>query len=181
MMTRDYREPYVVRQQIDEPPRIFSRLPLLAPLRAKPSPPSRSSVAGLVAYTFRKGSRRRRSLRVPDSQSLRPRARRSRHHRLLVYRYLGSVPSPDSATPLTKTPLNLYSVAVRVRLCQPTPELQKAEVENAKKWVDVAEKLGASHVRVFGGTVPAAPLSSKPSPGPSSLKPAADYSGSTAQ
>jgi len=50
--------------------------------------------------------------------------------------------------------VSLYSAAVRVRLCQPTPELQAAEVENAKKWVDVAERLGASHVRVFGGTVP---------------------------
>jgi sugar phosphate isomerase/epimerase len=50
--------------------------------------------------------------------------------------------------------VSLYSVAARVRLCQPTPELRDAEVENAKKWVDVADRLGASHVRVFGGTVP---------------------------
>ena len=50
--------------------------------------------------------------------------------------------------------ISLYSVAVRVRLCQPTKELQDAEVESAKKWVDVAQKLGAGHVRVFGGTVP---------------------------
>jgi L-ribulose-5-phosphate 3-epimerase len=46
--------------------------------------------------------------------------------------------------------ISLYSVAVRVRLCQPTPELRAAEVESAKKWIDVAYKLGASHVRVFG-------------------------------
>jgi len=50
--------------------------------------------------------------------------------------------------------VSLYSVAVRVRLCQPTAELQAAEVDSAKKWVDVAERLGAGHVRVFGGTVP---------------------------
>src|SRR5579864_8769344 len=50
--------------------------------------------------------------------------------------------------------VSLYSIAARVRLCQPTPELQRAEVENAKKWVDVAERLGAGHVRVFGGAVP---------------------------
>ncbi|HVW86307.1 MAG TPA: sugar phosphate isomerase/epimerase family protein [Bryobacteraceae bacterium] len=50
--------------------------------------------------------------------------------------------------------VSLYSVAVRVRLCQPTPELRQAEVESAKKWVDVAERLGATHVRVFGGAVP---------------------------
>ena len=53
-----------------------------------------------------------------------------------------------------KNAVNLYSVAVRARLCQPTPELQTAEVENVKKWVDVAEKVGATHVRVFGGAVP---------------------------
>jgi sugar phosphate isomerase/epimerase len=32
--------------------------------------------------------------------------------------------------------------------------LQRAEVENAKKWVDVAVKVGATHVRVFGGSIP---------------------------
>src|SRR4051794_15109223 len=53
-----------------------------------------------------------------------------------------------------KNGISLYSIAVRVRLCQPTPELQAAEVETAKKWVDVAERLGAGHMRVFGGTVP---------------------------
>ncbi|HKD09893.1 MAG TPA: sugar phosphate isomerase/epimerase family protein [Bryobacteraceae bacterium] len=53
-----------------------------------------------------------------------------------------------------KNGVSLYSVAVRVRLCQPTADLQEAEVANAKKWVDVAERLGATHVRVFGGAIP---------------------------
>jgi hypothetical protein len=53
-----------------------------------------------------------------------------------------------------KNAVSLHSIAVRVQLCQPTAELQKAEVENARKWVDVAEKLGAGHIRVFGGTTP---------------------------
>jgi sugar phosphate isomerase/epimerase len=53
-----------------------------------------------------------------------------------------------------KNAVQLYSVAARVRLCQPTPDLQRAEVENAKKWIDVAEKLGAGHLRVFGGSIP---------------------------
>src|SRR5579883_1522047 len=44
-----------------------------------------------------------------------------------------------------KNAVQLYSAAVRVRLCQPTPELQKAEFENAKKWIDVTEQLGATH------------------------------------
>lgn len=53
-----------------------------------------------------------------------------------------------------KNGVTLYSLAARVRLCQPTPELQQAEVENAKKWVDAAVKVGATHVRVFGGAIP---------------------------
>jgi sugar phosphate isomerase/epimerase len=50
--------------------------------------------------------------------------------------------------------LSLYSIAVRVRLSQPTPELQRAEFETLKQWVDVAEKVGATHIRVFGGPIP---------------------------
>lgn len=53
-----------------------------------------------------------------------------------------------------KNAVSLPSIAVRVQLCQPTAELQKAECETVRKWVDVAEKLGAGHIRVFGGSVP---------------------------
>lgn len=78
-----------------------------------------------------------------------------------------------------KNGVSLYSAAARVRLCQPTPELQRAEVENAKKWVDVAGRLGASHVRIFGGTVPqGASHSDAIGWALAVLKPAADYAGS---
>jgi L-ribulose-5-phosphate 3-epimerase len=53
-----------------------------------------------------------------------------------------------------KNAVNLYSIAVRIRLAQPTAELQQAELESLKKWVDVAERVGATHVRVFGGAIP---------------------------
>lgn len=53
-----------------------------------------------------------------------------------------------------KNGVSLYSIATRVRLCQPTAELQRAELETARKWIDVAEKVGASHMRVFGGSIP---------------------------
>lgn len=53
-----------------------------------------------------------------------------------------------------KNAVQLYSIAVRVRLCQPTAELQAAEFENARKWIDVAVAIGASHVRIFGGSIP---------------------------
>ncbi len=50
--------------------------------------------------------------------------------------------------------VNLYSIGTGVRFCQPTPELRQAEVEKVKQWVQVALKLGASHIRVFGGDLP---------------------------
>ena len=50
--------------------------------------------------------------------------------------------------------VTLYNIGVRVRLAQATPELQAAEIASIKKWVDVAERIGASHVRVFGGAIP---------------------------
>jgi sugar phosphate isomerase/epimerase len=53
-----------------------------------------------------------------------------------------------------KNGVQIYNAGVRVRLAQPTADLQKAEVENIKKWVDVTEKIGASHMRVFGGAIP---------------------------
>jgi sugar phosphate isomerase/epimerase len=48
----------------------------------------------------------------------------------------------------------LYSIGIRAHMAQPTPELQAAEVEMVRKWLDVAERLGASHMRIFGGSVP---------------------------
>lgn len=53
-----------------------------------------------------------------------------------------------------KNSIQLYSLACRVRLCQPTPELQEKEVAECGKWVDAAERVGAGHLRVFGGPVP---------------------------
>ena len=53
-----------------------------------------------------------------------------------------------------KLGVQIYNAGVRVQLAQPTPELRAAELENIKKWVDVADRLGAGHVRVFGGNVP---------------------------
>jgi L-ribulose-5-phosphate 3-epimerase len=53
-----------------------------------------------------------------------------------------------------KNGVQIYNAGVRVQLAQPTAELQRAEFENIRKWVDVADRLGASHVRVFGGNTP---------------------------
>jgi L-ribulose-5-phosphate 3-epimerase len=51
--------------------------------------------------------------------------------------------------------VEIYSIGTRVRLAQPTPELREKELTELRKWVDVAQKLGATHVRVFGGSIPA--------------------------
>ena len=53
-----------------------------------------------------------------------------------------------------KNAVEIYSIAVATEMTKPTPELQAKELEGLKKWVDIAEKLGAGHVRVFGGRVP---------------------------
>ena len=53
-----------------------------------------------------------------------------------------------------KAGIQLYNTGVRVQLAQPTKELQDAQVESIRKWVDVADRLGANHVRVFGGAIP---------------------------
>jgi L-ribulose-5-phosphate 3-epimerase len=50
--------------------------------------------------------------------------------------------------------ISIYTIGVRARMAQPTPELQSAEVELVRKWLEVAQKLGASHMRIFGGAIP---------------------------
>jgi L-ribulose-5-phosphate 3-epimerase len=53
-----------------------------------------------------------------------------------------------------RSAISIYSIGIRARMAQPTPELQAAEVATVRKWVDVAEKLGASQIRIFGGNIP---------------------------
>ena len=53
-----------------------------------------------------------------------------------------------------KSAVSIYTIGIGARMAQPTPELQAAEVETVRKWIDVAQRLGAGHVRVFGGDVP---------------------------
>jgi sugar phosphate isomerase/epimerase len=48
----------------------------------------------------------------------------------------------------------IYTIGIRAKMAQPTAELQTAETQKVGKWVEVAEKLGAGHIRIFGGAVP---------------------------
>lgn len=50
--------------------------------------------------------------------------------------------------------VDIYSISVRTNLCQNDASKRQEQVQEIKKWVDVAAKLGAGHIRIFGGTVP---------------------------
>jgi sugar phosphate isomerase/epimerase len=54
-----------------------------------------------------------------------------------------------------KNRVEIYSVGTRVQLAQPTQEAREKQLTEVRKWVNVAQKLGASHIRVFGGPKPA--------------------------
>ena len=53
-----------------------------------------------------------------------------------------------------KNRVEIYSIGTRIRLAQPTAELRDQQIIELRKWLDVAQKLGATHVRVFGGDKP---------------------------
>jgi sugar phosphate isomerase/epimerase len=50
--------------------------------------------------------------------------------------------------------VEIYSIGTRVRLAQPTAELRAEQLTELRKWLDVAQRVGATHVRVFGGAKP---------------------------
>lgn len=50
--------------------------------------------------------------------------------------------------------VSIYSIAVRTELTKSAQADRDSEVASIRKWVDVADMLGATHIRVFGGTVP---------------------------
>ena len=54
-----------------------------------------------------------------------------------------------------KNGVQIYTVGSPVKMAQATPELRQKEIAYGKKWVAIAEKLGAGQVRVFGGGIAA--------------------------
>ncbi|MBL8214447.1 MAG: sugar phosphate isomerase/epimerase [Bryobacterales bacterium] len=50
--------------------------------------------------------------------------------------------------------VELYSISVRSDLCKGNVGDQQSEFERLMGWIDAASKLGAGHIRVFGGNVP---------------------------
>ena len=74
--------------------------------------------------------------------------------------------------------VEIYSIGTRVQLAQPTPELREQQLVELRKWVDVAQKVGATHVRVFGGRKPdGATLDQAVGFAAETLKRGAEYSG----
>jgi sugar phosphate isomerase/epimerase len=53
-----------------------------------------------------------------------------------------------------KLAVDIYSISIRTDMCRPPGEIRDREVAEVKRWVDAAAKLGAGHIRVFGGQVP---------------------------
>src|SRR3954463_14068730 len=91
-------------------------------------------------------------------------------------------PTDSSRLPLRRfayrNRVEIYSIGTRVRLAQPTPELREEQLTELRKWVDVAQKIGATHVRVFGGAIaPGGTLEQAIASASETLKYGADYSG----
>jgi sugar phosphate isomerase/epimerase len=50
--------------------------------------------------------------------------------------------------------VEIYSISIRTELTKPTGPARDAALADLKKWIHVAAKLGAGHIRVFGGAIP---------------------------
>jgi sugar phosphate isomerase/epimerase len=53
-----------------------------------------------------------------------------------------------------RSAVDIYSIGIRTNLCRSAPEEQDAEVDRLKPWLDVAQRVGARHIRVFAGSPP---------------------------
>ncbi len=53
-----------------------------------------------------------------------------------------------------RSAVEIYSISIRTNLCRSTPESQAQELKEIRRWMGVAHKLGAGHIRIFGGDVP---------------------------
>jgi len=77
-----------------------------------------------------------------------------------------------------KNGVEIYSISIRSDMCRPTEDLRERELAWLERWVEVASKLGAGHIRVFGGDVPKGSTEDQAAEWVvSTLKRAADYSG----
>jgi L-ribulose-5-phosphate 3-epimerase len=154
-----------------------------APASASPQPPvtppgKARFRTGLVAYSYRQALQAK-TLTYEDLIRI---AVETGTDGLDMTVYWMPSTSDDYLLPLRrlayKNRVEIYSIGTRVRLAQPTPELREKELVELRKWVDVAQKLGATHVRVFGGQKPeGATLEQAIGFAAETLKRGAEYSG----
>jgi sugar phosphate isomerase/epimerase len=77
-----------------------------------------------------------------------------------------------------KSGIEIYSISIRTVLTQAAGEARDKAIAEIKKWVDVAATLGAGHIRVFGGNIPAGATEDQAANWVAEiLEPASDYSG----
>jgi L-ribulose-5-phosphate 3-epimerase len=75
--------------------------------------------------------------------------------------------------------VELPSIAIRTDMCQGNAENQRREAAWIRHWVDIADRLCASHIRIFGGNVPKDATEDQAAGWVAEiLKRAADYAGS---
>jgi len=132
---------------------VIAAAPVVGNLRGQPAPKFRFR-SGLVAYSYRKEL----AAKSITYEGLIQRIADWGLDGLDCTVYWFPDTSAEFLSSLRKTAfkngVQIYNAGVRVQLSQPTPELQRTEFENIKKWVDVADRIGASHMRVFGGNIP---------------------------
>jgi len=74
--------------------------------------------------------------------------------------------------------VEIYSISVRSEMTKAPGAEREKEIEGLRKWVDVADKLGAGHIRVFGGNVPKTSTEDQAAGWVAEvLKPACEYAG----
>jgi len=125
-----------------------------APRQAQAGPPKARFRTGLVAYSYRLALQAK-TMTCEDLVRI---AVETGTDGIDMTVYWLPSTTDDYLLPLRRLAyrnrVEIYSIGTRVRLAQPTAELREKELLELRKWVDVAQKLGATHVRVFGGQKP---------------------------
>ena len=77
-----------------------------------------------------------------------------------------------------KNGMSLSGIAIRTEMCQAGGATRSEEIRRIQQWVDAAELLGASHVRVFAGNLPGGASEKQGIEWVvEAMKPACDYAG----
>lgn len=135
----------------------MAALPAAAQLKAQSSGQKFHFKAGLVAYSYRKPLAAK-TLKYEDVIRMASDWGLDGLDCTGYWFPEGTNPSPQYLAGLRnfafKNNIQIYNVGVQINLAQPTAELRNAELEKVRHWVDIADRLGANQIRVFGGPIP---------------------------